>query len=201
MFVKMMSHVEEHAPRTAFIAGHSPSHHTRKQLDVRSGLSSYNPVGPLSPALSPSLPFPQSDPSLSLPWCSAMTTSSWGGVLRGQCWLGSSPTTPPKRYTPPSPFPVFLSKPSTTLPTFLPLYRAVPHSAPRHSLPYLPPCLCFVQVLLLEAGGPSQHSLGGRQFTVPPLTMFDVPLYWSSVAHVEDYHWYALSRSHVMYQV
>ncbi len=44
-------------------------------------------------------------------------------------------------------------------------------------------------VLLIEAGGPTQRSLGGRDFVVPGLTMFDVPLVWSTVAHYADFHW------------
>lgn len=44
-------------------------------------------------------------------------------------------------------------------------------------------------VLLIEAGGPTQRSLGGRDYIVPGLTMFDVPLVWSTVAHYQDFHW------------
>ncbi len=44
-------------------------------------------------------------------------------------------------------------------------------------------------VLLLEAGGESQHCLGGKEYTVSPLTMFDIPLLWSTVAHQQAYHW------------
>lgn len=44
-------------------------------------------------------------------------------------------------------------------------------------------------VLLIEAGGPTQRSLGGKDYIVPGLTMFDVPLVWSTVAHYDDYHW------------
>lgn len=46
-----------------------------------------------------------------------------------------------------------------------------------------------VEVLLLEAGGASQGCLGGTDYTASPLTMFDVPLLWSTVAHQADYHW------------
>jgi choline dehydrogenase-like flavoprotein len=44
-------------------------------------------------------------------------------------------------------------------------------------------------VLLIEAGGATQRSLGGRDYIVPGLTMFDVPLVWSTVAHLDDFHW------------
>ena len=46
-----------------------------------------------------------------------------------------------------------------------------------------------VTVLLLEAGGESQHCLGGKDYVAPPLTMFDIPLLWSTVAHQQQYHW------------
>ena len=46
-----------------------------------------------------------------------------------------------------------------------------------------------ITVLLLEAGGESQHCLGGKEYTASPLTMFDIPLLWSTVAHQADYHW------------
>ncbi|GAB5034926.1 choline dehydrogenase [Nannochloropsis oceanica] len=46
-----------------------------------------------------------------------------------------------------------------------------------------------IAVLLLEAGGESQHCLGGKDYTASPLTMFDIPLLWSTVAHQADYHW------------
>ncbi|CAM9709190.1 unnamed protein product, partial [Ectocarpus fasciculatus] len=45
------------------------------------------------------------------------------------------------------------------------------------------------QVLLLEAGGPSQASLGGKDSFDGPLTRFDIPGFWSSLAEYPDYHW------------
>ena len=46
-----------------------------------------------------------------------------------------------------------------------------------------------VRVLLLEAGHRSQAALGGTDFVSKPLTQFDVPLLWSTVAHRPEYHW------------
>lgn len=47
-----------------------------------------------------------------------------------------------------------------------------------------------VSVLLLEAGGRTQYDLGG-QATIAgaPITPFDVPLLWPSIAAMEDYRW------------
>lgn len=45
-------------------------------------------------------------------------------------------------------------------------------------------------VLILEAGGPSQHATGGNDYLYNNLTVFDVPLAWSYVAHLERYHWH-----------
>ena len=44
-------------------------------------------------------------------------------------------------------------------------------------------------VLLLEAGGPSQYSLGGRDTFDGPLTRFDIPSFWSSLYLYEKYFW------------
>ncbi len=73
-------------------------------------------------------------------------------------------------------------------------------------------------MLLLEAGGPTQHSLGGKgdvlhvvqlflnpresniaviikilragtDYFGPPLTQFDIPLFWSGVAQYPEYRW------------
>lgn len=45
------------------------------------------------------------------------------------------------------------------------------------------------KVLVLEAGGPSQRATGGTDFLYQNLTIFDVPLAWSYVAHLKHYHW------------
>mmetsp|Transcript_1422 Transcript_1422/g.2813 ORF Transcript_1422/g.2813 Transcript_1422/m.2813 type:complete len:314 (-) Transcript_1422:880-1821(-) len=45
------------------------------------------------------------------------------------------------------------------------------------------------RVLVLEAGGPSQRATGGSDFLYNNLTVFDVPLAWSYVAHLGQYHW------------
>ena len=46
------------------------------------------------------------------------------------------------------------------------------------------------RVLVLEAGGPSQHATGGDDYLYSNLTVFDVPLAWSYVAHLQQYHWH-----------
>mmetsp|Transcript_74132 Transcript_74132/g.149374 ORF Transcript_74132/g.149374 Transcript_74132/m.149374 type:complete len:143 (-) Transcript_74132:1955-2383(-) len=47
-----------------------------------------------------------------------------------------------------------------------------------------------VSVLVLEAGGLSQYATGGRRdFLFGNLTVFDVPLAWSYVAHLRAIHW------------
>jgi choline dehydrogenase-like flavoprotein len=45
-------------------------------------------------------------------------------------------------------------------------------------------------IQVLEAGGPSQHATGGDDYLYSNLTVFDVPLAWSYVAHLEQYHWH-----------
>lgn len=45
------------------------------------------------------------------------------------------------------------------------------------------------EVLLLEAGGPSTASLGGTDSFDGPLTRFDIPSFWSSLADFSEYHW------------
>jgi choline dehydrogenase-like flavoprotein len=46
------------------------------------------------------------------------------------------------------------------------------------------------RVLLIEAGGLSQAALGGQHFeSGSPVTPFDVPLMWTSVAMEPQYHW------------
>ena len=59
-------------------------------------------------------------------------------------------------------------------------------------------------VLLLEAGGPTQHSLDGERLTVHPnLTLFDVPLYWTDITanplYAAEYEWelYASPRPQI----
>lgn len=37
------------------------------------------------------------------------------------------------------------------------------------------------QVLLIEAGKPSQFEVGGKDYVSPPLTHFDIPLLWPEV--------------------
>ena len=53
-------------------------------------------------------------------------------------------------------------------------------------------------VLLLEAGGPTQHSLSGASLVVHPnLTLFDVPLYWTDITanpqHSAEFEWELLA--------
>lgn len=47
----------------------------------------------------------------------------------------------------------------------------------------------LARVLVIEAGGPSQRATGGHDYLYQNLTIFDVPLAWSYVAHLKDYHW------------
>ena len=47
----------------------------------------------------------------------------------------------------------------------------------------------LARVLVIEAGGPSQRATGGHDYLYENLTIFDVPLAWSYVAHLKDYHW------------
>ena len=56
-------------------------------------------------------------------------------------------------------------------------------------------------VLLLEAGGPTQHSLRGTQLTLHPnLTLFDVPLYWTDITanpqYAAEYEWPLYATPH-----
>ena len=56
-------------------------------------------------------------------------------------------------------------------------------------------------VLLLEAGGPTQHSLRGSQLTLHPnLTLFDVPLYWTDITanplYAAEYEWPLYATPH-----
>ena len=56
-------------------------------------------------------------------------------------------------------------------------------------------------VLLLEAGGPTQHSLHGTQLTLHPnLTLFDVPLYWTDITanpqYAAEYEWPLYASPH-----
>ena len=56
-------------------------------------------------------------------------------------------------------------------------------------------------VLLLEAGGPTQHSLRGTQLTLHPnMTLFDVPLYWTDITanplYAAEYEWPLYATPH-----
>ena len=56
-------------------------------------------------------------------------------------------------------------------------------------------------VLLLEAGGPTQHSLRGTQLTLHPnLTLFDIPLYWTDITsnplYAAEYEWPLYATPH-----
>lgn len=45
------------------------------------------------------------------------------------------------------------------------------------------------RVLLLEAGNATQYDLGGTDYFGGPLTRFDIPLLWPSIAHTKDFRW------------
>ena len=56
-------------------------------------------------------------------------------------------------------------------------------------------------VLLLEAGGPTQHSLEGQRLMFHPnLTLFDVPLYWTDITanplYAAEWEWELYARPH-----
>lgn len=45
------------------------------------------------------------------------------------------------------------------------------------------------KVLLLEAGGATQTSLGGTDYFGGPISRFDIPLMWSGVTTCHEFHW------------
>mmetsp|Transcript_10560 Transcript_10560/g.17344 ORF Transcript_10560/g.17344 Transcript_10560/m.17344 type:complete len:710 (+) Transcript_10560:162-2291(+) len=53
-------------------------------------------------------------------------------------------------------------------------------------------------VLLLEAGGPTQYDLGGKDFLGSPLTQFDIPLFWPAISQYPEYHWGGFKMPNVL---
>jgi choline dehydrogenase len=54
------------------------------------------------------------------------------------------------------------------------------------------------KVLLLEAGGPTQYSLGGKDFFAGPISRFDIPLMWSAASAFHEYHWHGFNMQSVI---
>lgn len=44
-------------------------------------------------------------------------------------------------------------------------------------------------VLLLEAGSHTQYDLGGTSYFGGPVTLFDIPMYWSTITSYSEFHW------------
>jgi len=53
-------------------------------------------------------------------------------------------------------------------------------------------------VLLLEAGGTTQYDLGGKDYFGGAVTRFDIPLFWASTSHYDEYRWHGLNIPEIL---